>query len=125
MTTLAVVLALAAGALHVGVGVVEAFFFHRAWAQQFLLRTSSSPREVDLWAFNVGFYNVFLGVGTIVGAVLAATGDVTAGRALVLFTATFMLLGGIVLWVSDHRLWTGTLGQSGFGLATLLATLAS
>ena len=125
MSTLAQVLAVAAGLLHVGVGVVEAFFFQRPWAQQFLLRKRSSPREVDLWAFNVAFYNVFLGLGTVLGVVLVARGLVDEGRTLVLYTAGFMTLGGIVLWISDHRLWTGTLGQSGFGLATLLATLAS
>ncbi|GEM_PF-1679290 len=125
MSTLAQVLAVAAGVLHVGVGVVEAFFFHRPWAQQFLLRTRSSPREVTLWAFNVAFYNMFLGTGTVLGVVLAANGLVDEGRTLVLYTAGFMTLGGVVLWISDHRLWTGTLGQSGFGLATLLATLAS
>src|SRR5690606_1775997 len=53
MSTLAQVLAVAAGVLHVGVGVVEAFFFHRPWAQEFLLRKRLSPPEVGLWAFNV------------------------------------------------------------------------
>ncbi|UKJ62846.1 hypothetical protein H1Q78_14040 [Cellulosimicrobium cellulans] len=52
-----------------------------------------------------------------------SSGLVDEDRALVLYTAGFMTLGGVVLWVSDHRLWTGTPGQSGFGLATL-ATLA-
>lgn len=123
MTTLAQILAVAAGVLHVAVGIVEIAFFRRPWAQQLLLRTTTSPREVDLWAFNVGFYNVFLGAGTMLGVVLARSGSVDVGRALVLYTAGFMTLGGIALWVSDHRLWTGTVGQSGFGLATLLATL--
>ncbi|MGW4528673.1 DUF1304 domain-containing protein [Amycolatopsis sp. NPDC004378] len=54
-----------------------------------------------LWSFNVGFYNLFLAAGPVVGIVLLNTGNVEAGRALVLYTCGYMALAGIALGVSD------------------------
>ncbi|MFD6091149.1 DUF1304 family protein [Oerskovia sp. NPDC060338] len=125
MSNLAVVLAVAAGALHIGVGLVEAFLFHHRWAQQFLLHKDFSPREVDLWAFSVGFYNMFLGVGPILGVLLVSAGSADAGRALVLYTTAFMTLTGVTLFVADRRLWPGAVGDTALGLAAFLVTLTS
>lgn len=122
MNTVAVVFALAAGVMHIGVGICESFFFNRRGVQQFLLKKDASPPEVGLWAFCVGFYNMFLGVGTILGVALAGS-DEDVGRALVLYTCSFMALSGIVLWVSDHRLWRGAVAQFTIPGAAVVAVL--
>ena len=123
MNAVAVIFALAAGALHIGVGISEAFFFTRRGVQQFLLKKDASPPEVRLWAFSQGFYNMFLGAGAIIGAALAGSNE-DVGRALVLYTCSFMALCGIVLYVSDHRLWGGAVAQFTIPAVAVVATLA-
>ncbi|WP_086837864.1 DUF1304 domain-containing protein [Amycolatopsis kentuckyensis] len=54
-----------------------------------------------LWSFNVGFYNLFLAAGPVLGLVLLHSGHADAGRWLVLYCCGFMLLAGIALGVSD------------------------
>ena len=124
MNTVAVIFAFAAGLLHIGVGIAEAFFFDQQGVQQSLIRKDRTSPDVSLWAFNLGFYNIFLGVGAVVGAVLAASSSEDVGRALVLYTCSFMALCGVVLWVSDHRLWRGALGQVVVPLVAIVAVLA-
>ena len=123
MNTVAVIFALGAGLLHVAVGLMESFFFDQRGVQRFLLKKDASPPEVSLWAFSVGFYNMFLGAGAILGVVLAGSGDEEVGRALVLYACSFMSLCGIVLWVSDHRLWGGAVSQFTIPLVAVVATL--
>jgi putative membrane protein len=57
---------------------------------------------IRLWAFGVGFYNLFLGVGMVVGVVLWAGGSEAVGRTLVVYIALFMALSGVVLLVADR-----------------------
>ncbi|PRX48367.1 putative membrane protein [Prauserella shujinwangii] len=88
---------------------------------------------VRLWAFNQGFYNLFLAAGTILGLVMLRTGDAAAGRALVLYTCAFMVLAGVVLAVSDRMALGrakgsglgGALGQLAAPLVVLIAGLPS
>jgi putative membrane protein len=79
---------------------------------------------VFLWAFNQGFYNLFLAAGAIGGVIAAHAGHPTAGRALTLYACGFMAAAGAVLAVSDRRLWRGALGQAVPPLIALVATLA-
>ncbi len=53
-------------------------------------------------AYNQGFNNLFLALGTIVGIVVVAAGHTAVGAALVLFGTASMALAGIVL-VSTGR----------------------
>ena len=52
-------------------------------------------------AFNQGFYNLFLAVLVVVGAVLIATDERPAGAALVLAGAGSMVAAGTVLFCSS------------------------
>ncbi|MEJ2857933.1 MULTISPECIES: DUF1304 domain-containing protein [unclassified Saccharothrix] len=120
MNAVAQVAAGVAGLVHVVVWVFESFLMDRPAVHRgvFKLATKDLP-AIRLWSFNVGFYNLFLGGGTILGLVLLHTGAETAGRALVLYTCAFMALAGIVLAISDALAlgrprgtgWTGALGQ--------------
>jgi putative membrane protein len=69
---------------------------------------------VRLWAFGVGFYNLFLAVGMVIGVVAWLTGAVTVGRALVVYLAAFIALSGLVLFVAD-RLALGRPRGAGVG----------
>ena len=53
-------------------------------------------------AFNQGFYNLFLAVGILLGAVVAISRE-TIGFTLMLFAASSMVGAGVVLLLSSKR----------------------
>jgi putative membrane protein len=125
MTTIAQVFAIIAGLAHLVAFAMESLLFHRPEVQKFLLGRTEPAPGVRLWAFNQGFYNLFVAAGAIIGAIMWMAGQETVGRTLVIYTCAFMTLAGVVLFVSDRRLWRGMLGQSVPPLIGLLAALAA
>jgi putative membrane protein len=95
--------------------VWEAFLIGRPTVHQgiFGVPTSDVP-AVRLWAFGVGFYNLFLGCGMVAGVILWMAGNETVGRTLVIYICSFMVLGGIVLFIAD-RLGLGRERGKGIG----------
>ena len=130
MTTVVWTFALIAALIHVAVFVCEALLFEREGGHYrvFLTDTAAVP-AVRLWAFGVGFYNLFLAAGIIVGVALWALGDEAVGRALVIYICWFMMLSGIVLFIADRMAMGrpkgkgigGALGQGVPPLMTLVA----
>jgi putative membrane protein len=118
------VFAVLAAAFHVVAFVLESFLFRRTAVQVFLVGHPERGAGVRLWAFNQGFYNLFLAAGPVAGLVAYHAGNVDAGRALVIYGCAFMAACGVVLFVSDRRLWRGTLGQSLPPLIAVIAALA-
>lgn len=116
--------AVLAGIFHVAVFAMESLLFRRPQVQRlFLPRADASP-EVVLFAFNQGFYNLFLAAGAIGGVIAVHAGQATAGRAVALFACAAMVGAGIVLVVSNRVLWRGALAQAVPPLVALLAALA-
>ncbi|MFJ5694606.1 DUF1304 domain-containing protein [Arthrobacter sp. NPDC093125] len=115
MTPLVWVFALLAAGLHILVFVWEALAFQRPAVHQriFFTPTADVP-AVRLWAFGVGFYNLFLACGTIAGVVAWSGGNETVGRALVIYTCLFMALSGLVLFIAD-RMELGRARGKGIG----------
>ena len=123
MVVVAVLLALLAAALHGVIFVLEAVLFRRPDVHA---RFGTSSRDVDAvapWAFNQGFYNLFLAIGAAVGALLALTPSTrSTGLALVLLACGSMLAAALVLAASDRRMLRAAATQ---GTVPLLAVLAS
>ena len=91
---------------------------------RFRTRTEDVP-AVKPWAYNQGFYNLFLAVGTLVGAGLALAGHETVGLALVLFGCGSMLAAALVLVATDRRMARAAATQGLFPLlAVALAVVA-
>jgi putative membrane protein len=68
MLIAAVVLAVLAGLLHVWIFVMESVLFDRPSIHaRFAVRTQDVP-VVRPWAYNQGFYNLFLGIGALVAS---------------------------------------------------------
>jgi putative membrane protein len=67
----------------------------------FFTPTADVP-AIRLWAFGVGFYNLFLACGTIAGVIAWSAGNETVGRTLVIYTCLFMVLSGLVLLIADR-----------------------
>lgn len=103
--------------------VLESFLFHRTDVQTFLLGRPEPAEGVRLWAFNQGFYNLFLAVGPTAGLIAHYAGYTDVGRALVIYGCAFMAGCGIVLFISNRKLWRSMIGQSGPPLIALIAAL--
>ncbi|HEX2144111.1 MAG TPA: DUF1304 domain-containing protein [Glycomyces sp.] len=125
MMTLAIIAALVSGVNHLAAWVMESFLFHRPNVQQILLGRSESPPEVNLWAFNQGFYNFALAVGAVVGVAVWLGDQPVTGRTLIVFSCSAMAVAGVVLYLSDTKLWRGALAQFLPSTIAVLATLAA
>jgi putative membrane protein len=123
MTLVVWTFALLAALLHVVVFVREAVLFRRPGVHQriFFVPTADVP-AVRLWAFGVGFYNLFLACGLVGGVIACGAGHEAAGRALVTYICLFMFLSGLVLLVADRLALTRPRGK-GLGGALIAAAL--
>jgi len=113
MHPIAIVAAGVAVLIHVWFFVLESLWFSRpaVWAR-FGLTTEGEARTVRSFAFNQGFYNLFLAVGVGIGLVLGATGDPVSGRAVVLFACGSMVAAGLVLVLHDRTFLQAALIQA-------------
>lgn len=103
MTWLIWIAALLAAVVHLLAFVWESILFHRVSVHQGVFGIDTSDVEpIKLWAFCVGFYNLFLGSGAIAGVIAWAAGQVEVGQALIIYIGSFMFLSGIVLFISDR-----------------------
>jgi putative membrane protein len=123
MNVVAQVFTIIAVLFHVMAFVLESFLFGRPDVQTFMLGRPEPAPGVRLWAFNQGFYNLFLAAGPVAGLIDYHAGNVDVGRALVIYGCAFMAACGVVLFVSNRKLWRSMIGQSGPPLIALIATL--
>jgi putative membrane protein len=123
MSLVTQVFALLAALFHIVVFVLESILFERSWVQAILVGRPEPAGGVRLWAFNQGFYNLFLAAGPIAGVIAYHAGQVSVGRALVIYGCAFMAACGVVLFGSNRRLWRGMLAQSVPPLVALIAAL--
>lgn len=128
---LATVFATLAALLHVYIFVMESVQWTqpRVW-RRFGVADQATAEATRPMAYNQGFYNLFLAIGTIVGLVLlwTARSDAAthaAGKALILFALGSMVAAALVLTTTGRQylraaLIQGTLPVIGFAL-TLFA----
>ena len=119
MLTVALVLAGLAALLHVYIFWLESLAFDTAGRKAFGVAAADAP-VMKPWAFNQGFYNLFLAVGTAVGIAMTPS-DRHAGIALVVLGVGSMLVAAVVLISSDPGKARGALVQGTIPLLTLLA----
>ena len=128
MTVVVWIFALIAAAIHIVVFACEAFLIERPSVHRgFSAFRMSRP---CVWAFGVGFYNLFLGCGMVVGVIAWMSGNETVGRTLVTYICLVMVLGGIVLFIADRLGFGGERGKSivgavGESVPPLIALVAS
>ncbi|MFC4149900.1 DUF1304 domain-containing protein [Micromonospora mangrovi] len=121
MIRVAQVAAVLAGVLHVLFFVMESVLFSRPAVHGRFLVAAQDVDRVRRWAFNQGFYNLFLAVGLFAGLLLGIRSD--AGRALVVLTCGSMVGAALVLVGTDRRMARAALIQGGPPLVALVATL--
>jgi putative membrane protein len=108
-----------AGLLHIGIFYLEAVAFSRPRIyRRFLVADDRDAAVIAPWALNQGFYNLFLGIGTLTGVLVWVLGKPHQARALIGFGCACMLAAALVLVGSDRRMGRAALVQ---GLAPLIA----
>jgi len=113
--------ALLAAALHVLFFCMESLWFMQPRVhRRFGAATAADAAASRLFAFNQGFYNLFLATGIVAGvAMLHLDGNAVAGQTLVLFCCACMVAASLVLVGSaGRRMWRAACIQ---GLLPLLA----
>lgn len=105
MNIVSQVFALLAAALHVFIFCMESLWFMQPKVhKRFGAATAADAEARRLFAFNQGFYNLFLAIGVVIGlALLHTAGNVVVGQTLVLFSCACMLGAGVVLFFSAGR----------------------
>ena len=110
VNTIAQIFIALAGVFHLAVFALESLLFKQpSTYQRFLIRTEADAEIVRPWAFNQGFYNLFLALGALGGLVFG--GD--EGHAIALFAAACMAGAGLVLIASDRRMARSAALQAG------------
>lgn len=95
--------ALAAAAIHVWFFVLESLLFMRpAVYRRFGLASEEEARVVRSFAYNQGFYNLFLAVGAAWGT-LAALGNEGGGAPIMRFACASMVAAGVVLVAHNRK----------------------
>lgn len=123
----AAIVAALAGLLHVYIWAMESLVFQTKGRKVFGLTAeqASDPRVRQLF-FNQGFYNLFLGLGALVGAALTLCDGCVAGRTLLWFTTASMLGAAVVLVADDRKMLRGGVVQGTLPLVALvLLTVAA
>lgn len=122
MSIICQIAATLAGLLHIGIFYLEAVVFSRPKTyRRFLITSDQQAETIQPWAFNQGFYNLFLAIGTLTGVLVWVLGKPSQGRALIGFGCGCMLAAALVLVGSDRRMARASLTQ---GLLPLIALAA-
>jgi putative membrane protein len=99
MSPIAQAATLVAAAIHVLFFVMESATFTKPETYgRFFVASQGDAEILRPWAFNQGFYNLFLAVGAVAGVVAVNAGQIEAGRALVLFACGSMAAAGSSCW---------------------------
>ena len=121
MIIAASIAAIAAGALHVFIFVLESILWDSDFTRTtFSIADPEESRATRSMAFNQGFYNLFLALMAIAGAILALTGGTDTGVALIVAGTASMSAAAVVLLASDPTKRTAALTQLSLPLLTLV-----
>ena len=125
MAVIASIFVALAALLHGYIFLMESVWWTRpsTW-KRFGVADQASADTTRPMAYNQGFYNLFLGIGAVLGLVMYWAGAVDVGKALVLFTTACMVLAALVLTTTGRgylrpALIQGTLPLIGFVLFAL------
>jgi putative membrane protein len=93
-----------AALIHLGFFIFESIVLQRPNGHRWLKINERDFVHVKLWAFNQGFYNLFLSLGMILGLSFVLKLQVHLAGVMTGFCSISMLAAGTVLWFSAPRL---------------------
>jgi len=124
MYVLIAILAALAAALHVYIFWMESL----AWTGPAARKTFGPASDAEVaatraFAYNQGFYNLFLAVTSVIGIVFLFASDSAVGPALILAGTGSMLAAALVLFASDASKRRAAVTQGTLPLLTVVATV--
>ena len=125
MPTAGMVFAVLAAALHVLIFYMESIAWEGPLARKTFGGTPEEARPHVFYAFNQGFYNLFLALQAIIGVVLAALGYAAIGAALILAGTGAILAAAVVLALASAPHRSAAAKQGTFPLLAVVCTFAA
>lgn len=121
------IFALIAALIHLYIFFLESVLWTKpSTMKTFGVRDATDAETLRAMAFNQGFYNVFLALGTGIGLVLLGTGfSREGGIAIAMFALSSMLLAAVVLVASNPKMIKAALIQGAAPLLALVFLLLS
>ena len=125
-----VILITIAATLSAAVHVLIFYWESVAWTRpavwkRFGLRSAEDAETTKALAYNQGFYNLFLGIGALIGSIMYGIGRADAGFALGIFCVASMLAAAIVLVTSGKGRLPAAVIQGIFPLITVVLYITS
>lgn len=123
---LALAFAIIAALIHVFIFALESVLWAKpsTW-KKFGLRSQADADLMESMAFNQGFYNLFLALGTFVGLLLLVWGNPIAGKWVMLVSLSSMVLASLVLLITSRKMWPAVLLQGVVPLLGITFLLAA
>jgi len=112
--------AILAGVVHVLIFCMESLWWTTPTVRVRFRQAPEQANATKLFAFNQGFYNLFLAIGTFAGLALVLMGHAGSGLTLVRWNCLSMLGAAIVLAASAPQLRRGAVIQGAAPLVFLL-----
>ena len=109
-----------AGVIHVLIFCMESLWWTTPTVRARFRQLPEQAQATKLFAFNQGFYNLFLAIGVFAGIALLLAGHRVSGFTLVTWSCLSMLGAAIVLAASAPQLRRGALIQGAAPLLFLL-----
>jgi putative membrane protein len=126
MTILVTIAATLSAAIHVLIFYWESLAWTRpaVW-KRFGIASAEDAETTRVFAYNQGFYNLFLAIGALVGSILYGLGATDAGFALGLFSVSCMFAAAVVLVASGPGRLRAAAVQGFFPLITIVLYIVS
>jgi putative membrane protein len=115
-----VVLVVLAALVHVYIFVIESLQFERPSTLRAFGIKPEEAAYMKPWAFNQGFYNLFLAIVTGIGIVAICLGHTPVGAALVFAGVGSMLAAAVVLLASSPDKARAAVTQGAFPLIAVV-----
>ena len=126
MVIASVVIAALAALLHVYIFWMESLAWDGPAARKTFGPASTAEVETTRpFAYNQGFYNLFLAIATIIGIVFVLVNTSAVGPALILVGTGSMLAAALVLFASSPDKRAAAIKQGTLPLLAVIATIIS
>lgn len=121
MTTATKLMVFLAGILHVAIFAMESIFFlNEKIYSRFLIESFEHAQIVSLFAYNQGWYNLFLALAALTGVLFVNKLPKNVGAALSMYACLSMLGAALVLTFSAPELTRAAFVQGVFPILALV-----
>ena len=100
-----------AALVHIYIFILESFLFQKPTGYIIFKIKKEDHEATKPWAFNQGFYNLFLAIGMLIGLYHVNQLEIKVAGVMVSFSGFCMIAAGIVLFFSNKKMRKGAYFQ--------------